>query len=205
MGSIVLYMWMSLDGFVTGPDDGPGQGLGVGGERLHDFLTFDGPDHPGAAHTRDEVGAAVMAEAMATGAVLTGRRTFDLTDGWGGDHHDGVPIIVLTRSPRPASGHVRYVADVHEAAAAARAAAGDRNVLFHGAAAAQALLRAGELDEIALQIVPVLLGQGRRLFDEMPPEHVELDLVRSADGPGMVHLRYRVRRAVDSGGGSATS
>ncbi|MEJ2886900.1 dihydrofolate reductase family protein [Actinomycetospora aeridis] len=194
MSRIVLFMWMSLDGFVTGPDDGPGQGLGVGGERLHDFLTFDGPDHPGAAHTADEVGAAVMAAAMASGAVLTGRRTFDLTDGWGGDHHDGVPIIVLTRSPRPASGNVRYVADVREAAALAREAAGGKDVLFHGAAAAQALLRAGELDEIAIQIVPVLLGQGRRLFDDLPPEHVELELIDGRDGPGQVHLRYRVLR-----------
>ena len=194
MGKIVLYMWMSLDGFVTGPDDGPGQGLGVGGERLHDFLTFEAADHPGAARSHDEVGATVMAEAMASGAVLTGRRTFELAGGWGGDHHDGVPIIVLTRSPGPASGHVRYVADVHEAAATARRAAGDKDVLFHGASAAQALLRAGEIDELALQIVPVLLGRGRRLFDDAPPEQVELELIRALDGPGMVHLRYRVLR-----------
>ncbi|MHC1563214.1 dihydrofolate reductase family protein [Actinomycetospora sp. C-140] len=194
MGNIVLYMWMSLDGFIAGPDDGPDQGLGVGGERLHDFLTFEGPDHPEAAHTRDEVGATVMAEAMTTGAVLTGRRTFDHAGGWGGDHHDGVPIVVLTRSvpATPAPGHARYVTDVRAAAAQAKEAAGDRDVLLHGAAAAQACLRAGVLDEMALQIVPVLLGQGRRLFDETQDDLVELELTRSLDGPGMVHLRYRV-------------
>ncbi|MDD7936934.1 dihydrofolate reductase family protein [Actinomycetospora lutea] len=206
MSKIVLCMWMSLDGFIAGPEDGPGQGLGIGGERLHDFVTFDGPDHPAAAHSDDEVGAAVMAELMTSGAVLTGRRTYDLAGGWGGDHHDGVPIIVLTRSPGPASGLVRPVADVREAAARAREAAGDKDVLLHGASAARAFLLAGEIDEMALQIVPVLLGRGRRLFGdapgELPPEQVELELVHSAVGPGMVHLRYRVLReggaAVDS-------
>jgi dihydrofolate reductase len=193
VGKIVLYMWMSLDGFVAGPEDGPGQGLGVGGERLHDFLTFDGGD-PSTGRSDDDVGAAILAEAMATGAVLTGRRTFDLAGQWNGDHHDGVPIIVLTRSApaEPPLGHARYVTDVREAAAVAKQAAGDRDVLLHGAEAARAFLAAGVLDELALQVVPVLLGQGRRLFDDMPAERVELALVRALDGPGMVHLRYRV-------------
>jgi dihydrofolate reductase len=200
MGRIVLYMWMSLDGFIAGPEDGPGQGLGIGGERLHDFLTLD-DGGPGSARTDDEVGAAVMAEAMATGAVLTGRRTFDLAGRWSGDHHDGVPIIVLTRStpPEPAPGHARYVTDVREAAAQAKDAAADRDVLLHGAAAARACLRAGVLDEMALQVVPVLLGQGRRLFDDMPPDHVELELLRALDGPRMLHLRYRVLPAKEPG------
>ncbi|HSK58610.1 MAG TPA: dihydrofolate reductase family protein [Actinomycetospora sp.] len=204
MAKIVLYMWMSLDGFVAGPDDGPDQGLGVGGERLHDFLTFEGADHPASARSRDEVGTAVMAEVMATGAVLTGRRTFEFAGQWGGDHHDGVPIVVLTRSvpPEPPLGHARYVTDVREAAAQAKAAAGDRDVLLHGAEAARACLRAGVLDEMALQVVPVLLGAGRRLFDDMPPEQVELELVRALHGPGMVHLRYRVRRARTPAGAS---
>ncbi|MDF2975465.1 MAG: bifunctional deaminase-reductase domain protein [Actinomycetospora sp.] len=202
MAKIVLYMWMSLDGFVAGPDDGPEQGLGVGGERLHDFLTFEGADHPGSARSHDEVGTAVMAEAMATGAVLTGRRTFEFAGQWGGDHHDGVPIVVLTRSApaEPPLGHARYVTDVREAAAQAKAAAGDRDVLLHGAEAARACLRAGVLDEMALQVVPVLLGSGRRLFDDMPAEQVELELVRALDGPGMVHLRYRVLPTDAAGG-----
>jgi len=193
MAKIVLYMWMSLDGFIAGPDDGPGQELGVGGGRLHDTLVLDDAD-PSTARSEDQVGATVLAEAMATGAVLTGRRTFDLAGQWDGDHHDGVPIIVLTRSApaEPAPGHARYVTDVREAAALARAGAGDRDVLLHGAEAARACLRAGVLDEMALQVVPVLLGQGRRLFDDMPPDHVELELVRALDGPRTLHLRYRV-------------
>jgi dihydrofolate reductase len=191
--AIVLYMWTSLDGFIAGPDDGPGQGLGIGGERLHDFLNLENGD-PARSWSDDDVGAAVMAEAMQTGAVLSGRRTFDLAGQWNGDHHDGVPIIVLTHSApaEPPPGHARYVTDVAEAAAQAKAAAGERNVLLHGASAAQACLRAGVIDEMSLQVVPVLLGQGRRLFEDMPPDHVELELIHSLDGPGMVQLRYRV-------------
>ena len=137
---------------------------------------------------------------MATGAVLTGRRTFELAGHWNGDHHDGVPIVVLTRSApaEPAPGHARYVTDVREAAAQAKEAAGDRNVLLHGAEAARACLRAGVLDEMALQVMPVLLGQGRRLFDNMPPDHVELELVHTLDGPEMLHLRYRVRSTAEN-------
>lgn len=199
MGKIVLYMWISLDGFIAGPEDGPDRGLGIGGERLHDTLILDdGGAVPATIRAEDEVAATVLAEVMDTGAVLTGRRTFDNGGRWDGDHHDGVPIFVLTRAipAEPAPGHARYVTDVREAAAQARQAAGDRDVLLHGAEAAQSLLRAGELDEMALQIVPVLLGQGRRLFENMPPEHVELELVRTLVGQGLLHTRYRVRAAV---------
>jgi dihydrofolate reductase len=198
MGKIVLYMWMSLDGFIAGPEDGPDRGLGIGGERLHDSLILDdGGAVPATIRAEDEVAAIVLAEAMDTGAVLTGRRTFDNSGRWDGDHHDGVPIFVLTRAipDEPAPGHARYVTDVRQAAAQARQAAGDRDVLLHGAEAARSLLRAGELDEMALQIVPVLLGQGRRLFENIPPEHVELELVRALIGQGVLHTRYLVRPA----------
>src|SRR6266568_1115662 len=86
-----------------------------------------------------------MNELMAAGAVVVGRRTFELADGWGGDHHDGVPAFVLTHDvpDDPPPGSVRYVTDVHECAAQARAAAGNGDVMVHGAGAAQALLRAG--------------------------------------------------------------
>ncbi len=104
---------------------------------------------------------------------------------------------MLTRAAPadPPLGHARYVTDVVEAARLAKEAAGERNVLLHGAEAARACLRAGVLDEMALQIVPVLLGQGRRLFDDLLPEHVELELLHALDAPGSVALRYRVLRA----------
>lgn len=194
MTKIVLDMSISVDGFVAGPDDGPGAGLGAGGEQLHAWLRDGGVD-PGSHRPPDETGRLVFDELMATGAVLTGRRTFELAGGWNGDHHDGVPVFVLTRTPpdEPAPGHARYVTDVASAVAQATAAADGRDVLVHGAVTAQECLKAGLLDELELHLVPVLLGRGRRLFDGLPPGYVELDLVRALDGPDVQHLRYRVR------------
>jgi dihydrofolate reductase len=193
--SVVLYMSMSVDGFIAGPDDNEERGLGVGGERLHAWLADGGVD-PGSYRPTDDAGATVFDEMMATGAVITGRRTFEFAGGWAGDHHDGVPIFVLTRAAPadPPPGSARYATDgIAACVAQAKAAAGGRDILLHGAATAQECLRAGLLDEIQLQLVPVLLGQGCRLFAELPPSHVELDLVRAVDGPGVQHLRYRVR------------
>jgi dihydrofolate reductase len=197
MSKVVLDMSMSVDGFITGPDDGPDHGLGVDGERLHAWLHAGGVD-PRSYRPVDETNATVFDELMATGAVIVGRRTFEFAGGWGGDHHDGVPIFVLTRTApdEPAPGTARYVTDgIGSCVAQAKAAAGGRDILLHGAATAQECLRAGLLDEMELHLVPVLLGQGRRLFEDLPPDHVELDLVRALDGPGVLHLRYRVRSA----------
>ncbi|MGP4097822.1 dihydrofolate reductase family protein [Nonomuraea sp. KM90] len=192
---VVLYMSMSLDGFIAGPDDKVGRGLGTGGERLHDWVPASGGD-PRSRRPADGAGATVFDELMATGAVITGRRTFELAGGWAGDHHDGVPIFVLTRAApgEPAPGHARYVTDgIASCVAQARVAAGGRDILLHGAATARACLRAGLLDEMELRLIPVLLGQGRRLFEDMPPDHIELEPLRALDGPDALHLRYRVR------------
>ena len=181
---IRLYMTMSLDGFVAGPDDRAGQELGRGGGRLFDWL-----DH----RNGDGASAQIYREALATGAIISGRRTFELAGRWGGDHHDGVPIHVLTHHIDPADtppGSARFFTDVTAAAEEARAAAGDRGVMVHGAGAAQALLAAGLLDELEIHVVPVLLGEGRRLFDGT---QAELELVRRLDDRDVLHLRYRVR------------
>jgi dihydrofolate reductase len=179
-------MSMSLDGFIAGPRDDADAPMGIGGFRLFNWL-----DH------RDEPGphGEVYAEALATRAIISGRRTYELAGRWQGDHHDGVPIFVLTHDipDEPPPGSVRYVTDVRECAAQARAAAGDADVMVHGAGAGQALLRAGELDELELHVVPVLLGEGRRLFDNQPPGCVELELVRQYTTPEVTHLRYRIR------------
>ncbi|GAA2835696.1 dihydrofolate reductase family protein [Nonomuraea rubra] len=197
MSKTVLYMSMSVDGFIAGPNAGPGNGLGDGGHRLHEWFLPDAD----AAHRRDLghlAGASreVMDEAMATGAVVAGRRTFELAGGWGGDHHDGVPIFVLSRHrPDPALQWpgVTYVSDVTTAMNLARDAAGGKDVLVHGARTAQLALAAGVLDELQIHLVPVLIGQGEPLFENLPPDHIELELLRAADGPGVAHLRYRVR------------
>ena len=141
---------------------------------------------------------------MATGAVIVGRRTFDIAGQWGGDHHDGVPIFVVTHAApdEPAPGHARYVTDgIASCVAQAKAAAGGRDILLHGAALAQEFLRAGLLDEMSLQVVPVLLGQGRRLFDNMPPEHIELELLRELEGPGALQPSLPRARTVTPLGG----
>ncbi|WP_454858224.1 dihydrofolate reductase family protein [Promicromonospora soli] len=202
MSNSVLYMSMSLDGFITSPDDGPDNGLGTGGERLHAWL-FDGDNEvsDGAGLPVFRTAAAslpVLEEILATGAVLTGRRTFKAGGGWGGDHHDGVHIEVFTRSEPGADDvqgpHVHYATDGIEAAMArAKAAAGDRDVLVHGATTAQLALQAGVLDELQIHQVPVLLGAGRPLFGALGSPR-PLDLVRVIDAPGVTHLRYRVGR-----------
>ena len=120
---------------------------------------------------------------MSSGAVITGRRTGDFADYWGGDHHDCVPIFVPTHKP-PAQNpyeRVHYITDgIESCVQQAKAAAGDRDVMLHGAYTGQESLKAGVLDAIEIQLRPVLLGQGRRLFDNLPPKHIELDLVRTA-------------------------
>jgi len=186
MGRLVLYMSMSLDGFIAGPDDRRGQELGRGGGRLFNWMDDRMSGGPNGQ---------VFRELMATGAVVSGRRTFEPAGRWQGDHHDGVPIFVLTHSVDDADvppGSARFVTDVEDCAERARAAAGDRAVMVHGAGAAQALLRAGLLDEMEIHLVPVLLGGGRRLFDSLGPDHIELELVRRLEGRDATHLRYRI-------------
>lgn len=193
MSSVVLYMSMSLDGLISGHDDRPGQGLGVNGAPLHGWLS-EGGISPGSHRPGAGANAEVFDEMMRTGAVITGRRTFDLAGGWGGDHHDGVPVFVLTRKlpDQPAPGHARYVTDLEAAVGQARQAAGDRNVMVHGGSAAQALLDAGLIDELAIHLVPIVLGRGRRLFDDQPHRLRRLQLVRATEGADVLHLRYRV-------------
>lgn len=133
---------------------------------------------------------------MATGAVISGRRTFELAGRWNGDHHDGVPIHVLTHHVDEGDeppGSAMFYTDVVACAAEARAAADDRAVMVHGAGAAQALLQAGQLDELEIHLVPVLLGAGRHLF-AADGRVIELQLVRQLEGREVTHLRYRVRR-----------
>jgi dihydrofolate reductase len=186
-------MSMSLDGYIAGPNDEPGNPGGDGFLRLHDwFLTPAGemvrPSGPAGQ---------VWDQAFATGAILVGRRTAEQADHWGGDNH-GVPIFVPShRPPGPSVANyplVTYVSDgIASAMAQAKAAAGDREVLVHGAYTAQRALEAGVLDELQIHLIPVLFGDGRRLFDVLR-SRVELEIVRVVDTPEATHIRYRVRR-----------
>ena len=199
MSATVLYMSMSLDGFIAGPNEGPCNGLGDGGHRLHEWAMTGGDVDLGATSRSGGNNGQIVDEFMATGATVAGRGTFELAGGWGGDHHDGVPIWVFSRhepgidvSQWPL---VTYVDDVTTAMTEAKRAAGDRNVLVHGAATAQLALAAGVLDELELHVVPVLFGQGRRLFEGLPAEQIELERTRILEGEGGVtHMHYRVKR-----------
>jgi len=200
VSATVLTMSMSLDGFIAGPNEGPGNGLGDGGHRLHEWIPMDAPAHPRAISDRlAGVNRQVVDEFMSTGAVVAGRGTFEPAGGWSGDHHDGVPIWVLSRSAPGIDVTqwplVTYLDDVSTAMSEAKRAAGDKNVLVHGAATAQLALAAGVLDELEIHLIPVLLGQGRRLFDNLSPEHIELERTRILEGEGgVVHMHYRVQR-----------
>jgi dihydrofolate reductase len=158
-------MSMSVDGYIAGPNDEPSNPGGDEFMRLHDWYAT-------------ETGSGFMDQVNATGAVLSGRRTVEQVDHWGGDHH-GVPIFVVShRPPDPAVARfpaVTYVADIAGGMAQAKA------------------LEAGVLDEIQIHQIPVLFGSGRRLFDVLPAR-IELDIVRVLDTPDATHIRYRVRR-----------
>ncbi len=200
MSATVLYMSVSLDGFIAGPNAGPGNGLGDGGECLHEWLHSRGADPDSGVPGRPAgVNGQLFDEFMATGATVAGRGTFEPAGGWGGDHHDGVPIWVLSRHPPGIDVSqwplVTYTDDVRRAMTEAKRAAGEKNVLVHGAATAQLALAAGLLDELELHVIPVLLGQGRRLFDDLGPEHIELQRTRIIEGEdGVTHMHYRVAR-----------
>lgn len=195
MTDLVLTMSMSLDGFIAGPNDVPGNGFGDGGIRLHKWLETDRGSRHEAFRPDDPTSRGVFDEVMRTGSVLIGRRFGELVDYWGGDHHDGVPIFVLTREAPPTTPYpgVHFVTDgIAACVEQAKRAAGDRDVLMHGAATAQEALRAGVLDVLEIQLVPVLLGQGRRLFDGLGADHIELRTVRVLEASECLHIRYEV-------------
>jgi dihydrofolate reductase len=192
MPSSVLYMSMSLDGCIAGPNDEPGNPGGDDFIRLHEWYGFEStpPNTMGTAW-----GAHFMAEINSTGAVLAGRRTAEQVDHWGGNHH-GVPIFVPShRPPGPSIANyplVTYVNDgIVSAMAQAKAAANGKDVMVHGAYTAQRALEAGVLDELQIHQIPVMFGAGRRLF-ELLPARIEFKIVRVIDTPEATHIRYRV-------------
>jgi dihydrofolate reductase len=197
MSKSVLYMSMSLDGYIAGPNDAPDNPGGDDFMRLHEWYGFASDAAP-TAETVDAsgIGNQFLKEIKETGAVLAGRNTVEQVDYWGGDHHGGVPIFVPSHLPPGPSVAkyplVTYVTDgIASAMAQAKAAAGERNVLVHGAYTAQTALTAGVLDELQIHQIPVLFGAGRRLF-EVLPGRVELEVARVIDTPEATHIRYRV-------------
>ena len=200
MGSSVLYMSMSADGFVTGPNVRPDNAMGDGGLRLHQwvFPNADPGDMAAATAGLTGINKQVFDEMMSTGAVIAGRNTFEPAGGWDGDHHGGVEIYVVSRHQAPdwvrPWKNVHYVSDLGRAMREAKAAAGTRDVMMHGAGVLVPMaIEAGLLDEMMIHQVPVMLGDGRRLFAGGSGQP-ELERLRVLEGDGVTHLHYRVRR-----------
>ena len=198
MTRVITALAISADGYIAGPNDGPGNALGDGGGRLFDWYT-DGDTQsrffPGfklsapSARVFDEGAASV-------GAIIAGRRTYEISNAWGGKGPlPGVPLFVLTHTPPaepPASEPpYTYVSGIEAAVTLARRQAGERNVALMGSAPVREALAHGLLDQITLHQVPVLLGGGVRLLDHTA---AALRLISVVDAPGVTHLTYELDR-----------
>ena len=201
MGKVRAGITTSLDGFVTGPHDRLGAGLGDGGERLH-YWVFGGPwtYEGGARGEPDDVDKAYLEDAFSNGgAWLVGRTMHDVVDGWGDDPGFGVPVFVVTHRPHETvvkgDTTFEFVTEGLEAALErARAAAGDMDVIVMGGAdLLRQYLAAGAVDELVLTIAPVLLGSGKRLFDGIERTEIAFDRTGVIESPYATHLRYEVR------------
>ena len=201
MSSVIVGLSISLDGFIAGANDGPDNPLGDGGQRL--FAWFGaGPESNRINQffcPPDASKQVIEGWYRDCGAIVSGRRTFDIAGGWRNGHPLDVPIFVVTHEP-PTDGEwsprVSFVTEgVERAVELAKDAAGDRDVSVCAANTAQQLLRAGLLDEIELSVVPCLLGSGIRLLDHLGPEPIELEQLSVIPSDGVTHLRYRVVRS----------
>ena len=202
MGKVSVGLSMSLDGFIAGPNDGPGSPLGEGGERLFAWYSSGDTEYrlPGTemVFMVSPQSAELLQEAHSTmGAFVSGRRTFDITNGWGGRPPLGVPTFVVTHTvPQEwvyEGSPFTFVTDgVESAVEQAKALAGDKDIAVGAASIAQQCIKAGLLDEIHIDLVPVLLRNGIRLFEQLDTEPIELESTRVIEAPGVTHLTFRV-------------
>lgn len=201
MGKVMSGLTMSLDGFIAAPNDGPENPLGEGGMRLFDWYSSGDTEYvvPSGEMTFkvSKQSAEMLREVFSSiGAIVTGRRTFDITNGWGGKHPLDAPVFVLTHNVPEGWDYdgspFTFVTDgVESAVEKAKAVAGDKNVAVGAASLAQQCLRAGILDEVHVDLVPVLLGGGVRFFDDLG-EQIELERTRLIEAPDVTHITFRV-------------
>jgi dihydrofolate reductase len=191
VSKVIAEISMSLDGFITGPNVHAGNGLGDGGERLHDWM-FD---------AKTEMDAQIVDEIYgSTGAVVLGKGMFDVGfEPWGDPPPFGMPVFVVTheeREPLPMQGGTTYTfvtAGIEAALELARVAAGDKNVgIWGGADIIRQYLEAGLLDEMQIHLIPILLGGGIRLFEGVDPEGIELRRGNSVETAAATHFRFEV-------------
>jgi dihydrofolate reductase len=194
MGKVVTHMTMSLDGFIANLDDTPGE--------LFDwYAAGDVPvpsANPDVVFAVDPASAEVLGDLVAkVGALVSGRRLFDITDGWGDHHPIGCPVVVVTHRPveQPERWpRTTFVGSVEAAVERARELAGDADVTIASAIVAQQALDLGLVDEVNVSLVPVLYGTGIPYFAELTRGHVMLDDPTVVQGTRALHLRYPVRR-----------
>jgi dihydrofolate reductase len=202
MGIVLFENSISLDGFVTGPNDGDDYPLGEGGMRLFDWHNMGDVDVqlPGTdMHFKVSRASAelIQEEWPKVGAGIIGRRTFDIAHAWGGKPPGGGNSIIMTHNPpqewiKEGSPFTFVTEGIEEAVRRAKALAGDKDVSIGSASIAQQCLKAGLLDRMQLDIVPVLLGSGRSLFANIGTKPIELETVRIVQGSGVTHHIYRI-------------
>ena len=194
--SVIANITTSIDGYIAGPDDGPGKGLGEGGERLH-YWVFGGP----WSYEEEPRGEPTGADAdwlnevsKRIGAVVGGRWTYEEARHWGDENPWGLPFFIVTHRPEeePEGGHFNFVAGVEEAVGRATEAAGEKDVsIMGGADVIRQALAADLVDELSIVIAPVILGEGKRLFEGFS-KPVELEHVGVRQSPFATFIDYRV-------------
>jgi dihydrofolate reductase len=196
MTRVLAGITTSVDGYVTGPNDGPGNGLGDGGERLH-YWVFGGPwtyaDQRGEATGED---AAWLEEVLSRiGAVVAGRWTYEAAGHWGDENPWDLPLFIVTHRPeeQPECDAFTFVSGVEEAVERAKAAAGDKDVhVMGGASVIRQALEAGLVDELTIIVAPVALGGGKRLFEGFS-KSLELEHIGLRQSPFATFVDYRVK------------
>jgi dihydrofolate reductase len=198
MSKVIAAITTSVDGYVAGPNDSPGKGLGERGERLHNWV-FGGPwsydaEPTGEMQPEDK---AWMDEAMGNlGAVVAGRWTYEAAEHWGGTNPWGIPFFIVTHRPEehPPGDHFRFVDGVPEAIEQAKAAAGSKDVhVMGGADVIRQALAAGLVDELTIIIAPLVLGGGKRLFEGFDHD-IELEHLGMRQSKYATFVDYRVLR-----------
>lgn len=196
MSKVLTALSVSVDGYITGRGNGPGRGLGDGGMLFDWYFNGDTPSRVFDGFRMSEPSARFFdALAGRLGAVVSGRTTYDDSEGFGGGSpHPAAPLFVLSHRPVPElSERQTHVTSIEDAIEAARKAADGKDVGIQGGGAVTAALAAGLVDEVVLHQVPILLGGGRPFFQELP-EHVRLHLIEAVPAPGVTHLHYEVTR-----------
>ena len=202
MSKVLAAITMSMDGYIAGPNDRVGAGLGDGGERLHHWM-FGDPSTDGKEGRRGpaDVDQAYLDELFSSGgAWIVGRTMHDLAEGWGDDPGFGVPVFVVTHRARETDvkGDTTFTfvtGGLDDALRRAREAAGQKNVIVMGGGEVlRRCLDAGFVDELALTIAPIVLGAGKRLFDGIGSADLAFEPAAVIESPAATHIRYRVKR-----------